>query len=724
MLINKKIQITEKTLLENILKLSSFQKKSLHSMGLKNVSDLLRYFPRQYESPNSIKAIEYILPGENAVIFGKIRYIKARKTFRSKVAITESEIEDTSGKIKAIWFNQPYISKMYSEGEEVRIEGKVGEKEGVFCFLNPKIEKLNKEIFGAGNSLFEPKVDQFLNPVYRESRGISSNWIHYSIQKIFKSGILETLKDPIPENILKKYNLPRLKTAFIWIHTPKKLKDSEIAKKRFAFEEIFLIQLDRQRERLMAKKEKSFKIEKSENDLKSFIDSFPFPLTSAQQKTLDTILEDLSKGEPMSRLLEGDVGSGKTAVAASASFVVISTSPPNKKYGTLQVAYMAPTEILAEQQFESFIEYFAKYNVQIGLLTSGCAKKFPSKIKNDRWTKISKTQLLKWVENGEIPILIGTHSLIQKRVKFKNLAFIIIDEQHRFGIKQRMELRKKQDIVPHLLSMTATPIPRTLALTIFGDLDLSILDELPPGRKPAETKIVFRSERKKIYEKVRAELRSGRQAYVICPRIDAPDPNKESAINTRSVKEEYENLKKIFPEFKIALLTGKMKSKEKEEIMQEFKDGNYNILIATSLIEVGVNVPNATIIIIENADRFGLAQLHQLRGRVLRSSHKSYCYAFVDTESKTSLDRLKSFASSSNGFLLAEADLKQRGAGNLLSGKQWGMSDIAMEALKNIKMVEVAREEAMRIIEKDFNLQKYPLLHNLIIKKEKQIHLE
>lgn len=721
--IQKEIKITEQTPIENLFRLSPFQKKSLQSMGIKNVLSLLRYFPRQYESPNSIKAIEYILPGENAVIFGKIKHTKARKTFRSRVAITEAEIEDASGKVKAIWFNQPYISKMYGEGEEVRIEGKVSKKNGVLCFSNPKIEKLGEKMVGAGGSLFGPESDHFLNPIYRESRNISSNWIHHSIQKIFKSGALETLEDPIPEDILKKYNLPKLKTALIWIHTPKKLEDSEVAKKRFAFEEIFLIQLDRQRERLMAKKEKSFKIEKTNTDIENFIKSFPFPLTSAQNKTLDTVLQDFKKGEPMSRLLEGDVGSGKTAVAASAAYAAISTPPPERKYGALQVAYMAPTEILAEQHFESFIEYFAKYNIQIGLLTSSGAKKFPSKI-NKGWTKISKPQLLKWVETGEIPILIGTHSLIQKKVKFKNLAFIIIDEQHRFGVKQRMELRKKHDIVPHLLSMTATPIPRTLALTIFGDLDLSILDELPPGRKPVETKIVLQNERKATYEKVRAELKTGRQAYVICPRIDPSDPNNEFAINTKSVKEEAESLKKIFPEFKVALLTGKMSPKEKEDTMRDFKDGKYNILVATSVIEVGVNVPNATTIIIENAERFGLAQLHQLRGRVLRSSYKPYCYVFADTQSKTSLDRLKSFASSSNGFLLAEADLKQRGAGNLLSGKQWGVSDIAMEALKNIKMVEAAREEAVRIVENDFDLDNYPLLHNLVVKKEKQIHLE
>ena len=347
------------------------------------------------------------------------------------------------------------------------------------------------------------------------------------------------------------------------------------------------------------------------------------------------------------------------------------------------------------------------------------------------WTKISKPQLLKWVANGEIPILIGTHSLIQKTVSFKNLALIIIDEQHRFGVKQRKDLRKKHDIAPHLLSMTATPIPRTLALTIFGDLDLSILDELPPGRQIPETKIVLPHEREEIYERVRAELKTGRQVFVICPRINDPDPDKENAINTRSVTSETARLQgKVFPEFKVGAITGKLKPAEKENVMRNFKDGKIDILVATSVVEVGVNVPNATVIIIENAERFGMAQLHQLRGRVLRSSYKPYCFVFADLPRRSfgeggnkTIARLKSFTTAKNGFELAEADLKQRGTGDLAGGKQWGVSDLAMEALKNIKMVEAARLEARLLIEEDFELKKYPLLAKYLIQKM-AVHME
>ena len=724
--------MTPDTPLEKIFRLSPFQKKALLKMRLKNIEDILRYFPTRYGEAGAIKAIEFLVPGESVVVFGKISNLKTAKTFKSRVAISTAEVEDSTGKIKIIWFNQPYIAKMFFEGMLVRVEGRVSQKKsGELNFSNPKIEKVDHIPDGTSDSLFVGEDNSNLSPVYSESRSISSNWIYHSVHKILKTGVLEQLNDPIPEKILKKYNLPSLKTALIWIHAPRKKDDAEIARKRFAFEEIFFIQLDRQKEKYIAQKEKSFTVSKKKGEVQDFIKTFPFPLTGAQSKSINTTLDDFKTGHPMSRLLEGDVGSGKTAVAATTSFAVVTTPPPDRKFGNLQVAYMAPTEILAEQHFESFIEYFSKYKIQIGLITGSGAKKFPSKIRRDpsassgqEWTKISKPQLLKWVENGEIPILIGTHSLIQKTVKFKNLAFIIIDEQHRFGVKQRMQLRRKHDIAPHLLSMTATPIPRTLALTIFGDLDLSLLDELPPGRQLPETKIILPHERDGVYERVRTELKTGRQAFVICPRVNDPDPDKENTINAKSVKSETERLQtKIFPEFKVGAITGKMKPTEKENVMRDFKDKKIDILVATSVVEVGVNVPNATVILIENAERFGLAQLHQLRGRVLRSSHKPHCFVFADSKSAKTIARLKSFTTAKNGFELAEADLQQRGSGDLAGAKQWGVSDLAMEALRNIKMVEAARTEARTLIEKDFELKKYPLLAKRISEKE-AVHME
>jgi ATP-dependent DNA helicase RecG len=386
---------------------------------------------------------------------------------------------------------------------------------------------------------------------------------------------------------------------------------------------------------------------------------------------------------------------------------------------------MAPTEILAEQHFKSFIEYFKDLPIQIGLLTGSGAKKFPSKVDPSGATAISKPQLLKWVADGTIPILIGTHSLIEKSVQFKNLALAIVDEQHRFGTKQRGKLTKKDTILPHFLSMTATPIPRTLALTIYGNLDLTVIDEMPRGRLPVKTELIIPTARKKMEEEIRAELKRGRQAYVICPRIDEPDPEKALALNVKSVTAEAERIAiNVFPEFEVGVLHGKMKPSEKEWVMAEFTKGTIHILVATSVVEVGVNVPNATMIVIEGAERFGLAQLHQLRGRVLRSTHQPYCYLFASTANETSIKRLKALVTSKNGFELAELDLMLRGSGELGGGKQWGISDLGMEAIKNIKMVEAARTEAQKLIIGDPDLTLHPLLRARIDASHRDTHWE
>ena len=432
----------------------------------------------------------------------------------------------------------------------------------------------------------------------------------------------------------------------------------------------------------------------------------------------------------MSRLLEGDVGSGKTAVAAAIAYAVTTSRPKDTKgnlqnFGTLQTAYMVPTEILAKQHFESFIKYFRHLPLNIALITGSGARKFPSKINPEGWTDISRNQLLKWVENGEISIVIGTHALIQKTVKFKHLALAIIDEQHRFGTAQRQKLVGKETILPHLLSMTATPIPRTLALTLYGDLDLSLLDEMPEGRKQIITEIVTPDKRKKVYEDIKKELVAGRQLYVICPRIEEPDPDKENTLLAKSVTEEAKRLKEdIFPEYTIGILHSKMTPENKEKIMLEFKEKKLDILVATSVVEVGVNVENASLIIIEGAERFGLAQLHQLRGRVLRGNHQAYCYVFPETTSDKTVERLKALKTAKSGFELAEFDLVQRGAGELYGRKQWGISDLAMEAIKNLKMVEAARTEASHIIGKDPKLEHHPHLKNYLESKEQKIHFE
>jgi ATP-dependent DNA helicase RecG len=711
--------------IEEVTRLAEPQKKALKKLGISTVEDLLYYFPVRYGDVAKIKNIADLKKDELALVYGKIKNLKTGKTFKSKMPMAQATIEDETGSLKAMWFHQPYIAKMIKEEMMVKAEGKVTERKGNFYMINPEIKNVDKLPIGVGNSLFGEEDNNFAYPVYAESKGITSRWFFHALQKVFKSGILDKLEDPIPQEILEKYNLPSIRTAFIWIHAPQKEDDSISARKRFAFQEIFFIQLGKQRERKEHEKKPTFKIEKDKKEMEQFISRFPFKATEAQRKAIYQILEDFESKHAMSRLLEGDVGSGKTAVAATTVYAVTTTHPDGKDYGNLQTAYMVPTEILAEQHFQSFIKYFSYLNINIGLITGSGCKKFPSKLNPTKATDISRTQLLKWVENGEIPILVGTHALIQKTVKFKNLAYIIIDEQHRFGTSQRQKLRHKDDLLPHLLSMTATPIPRTLALTIYGDLDLSLLDQMPEGRKPIITEIVLPNKRKETYEKIREEMKNGRQLYIICPRIAEPDPTKEMALNVKSVAEEAARIKKeIFPEYEIGTLHGKMTPAAKEKVMLDFKDNKIQILVATSVVEVGVNVENATMIIIEGAERFGLAQLHQLRGRVIRSNHQAYCFVFAEAKSEKTLDRLKALKTAKNGFELAEFDLAQRGAGELYGRKQWGISDLGMEAIKNIKMVEAARNEAQNIIKTDPELENYPLIKEKISGKKDKIHFE
>jgi ATP-dependent DNA helicase RecG len=714
------------TPLEKIFKVAAPEKKGLKKLGIETAKDLLFHFPSRYDDLAEIKNIAELKEGDDAIIYGKILTTKTSKAYRKKIPLTEASIKDQTGTIKAVWFHQAYIAKMLPAGSFAKLKGKVTKRGSSIYLANPEFEKTKELPIDSSDSLFQKsKEETFFYPIYPESKGVSSRWLHYHIQEILRGGDLSSLKDPIPGKILKKYNLPTLGTALVWIHSPKKETDAMAARKRFAFEEIFFIQLARQSARKEYEKNPSFKIKISKDDIARFIDRFPFNLTEAQQNSIEQIAKDLASNKPMSRLLEGDVGSGKTAVAATTTYAVISTQPEGQDFGNLQVAYMAPTEILAKQHFAVFIEYFKYLPINIGLITGSGCKKFPSKVNPGEATNISRAQLLKWVANGEIPILIGTHALIQKTVKFEDLAYVIIDEQHRFGTEQRMKLVRKDGRAPHLLSMTATPIPRTLALTIYGDLDLTLLDQMPKGRKEIITEIVLPAQREKVYEKVRKELESGRQVYVICPRINEPDPNKALALHVKSVKEEAKRLKKdIFQKYEIDILHSKMTPKEKEETMQEFSEGEINILVATSVVEVGVNVPNATVIIIEGAERFGLAQLHQLRGRVLRSNHQAYCFAFNDTDNKKSIERLRALKTAKNGFELSELDLNLRGAGELSGKKQWGISDLGMEAIKNIKMVEAARKEAQELLQEDSSLKNYREIQDRLASQKTEVHFE
>ncbi|MFA6355095.1 MAG: ATP-dependent DNA helicase RecG [Candidatus Paceibacterota bacterium] len=750
--------------IENHFRIDINQKKALAQLGLKTLKDLLYHFPSRYSDISQVRNINTLTDGENVTILGKISGLKTKKGFKSKIPMGQAVLSDLTGSINIIWFHQPYLAKMLKEGSTVRVTGKVtNSKTYGLTLTNPEINKEDILPIDIHDSLFNNKgaQTQFGFPVYRESRGITSKWFYHAIGKILKQDCVKDIVDYIPSEILNNYNLPILHTALIWIHMPQKKEHTEIARKRFAFEEVFFIQLGRQQEKKKYQENFSYKLKIPHKDITDFISRFPFTPTKAQNDAIDTILEDFTKDKPMSRLIEGDVGSGKTFVAATVAYAVIKNTTGNGKYGefgNLQVAYMAPTEVLATQLYENFIQYFEHTGISIALMTGSGCRKFPSKsapwekgsqIKT--WTTIAKNQLLKWIKNGEIPIVIGTHALISKSVEFKNLGLVIIDEQHRFGTNQRMKLAKKDGHVPHYLSMTATPIPRTLALTIYGDLDLTIIDQMPLGRKQVITEIVGENKRENAYQEIKKELEAGRQLYVICPKIgeeieesvlgsiteaDGPSTSQKTSKvlwradeNTfselRSVTAESKRIKKdIFQNYNIDIMHSKMTKERKEKVMKDFAEKNIDILVSTSVIEVGVNVPNATVIIIEGAERFGLAQLHQLRGRVIRSTYQSYCYLFADAKSDKTIDRLKAITKASNGFELAELDLTLRGAGLLGGEKQWGITDLGMEAIKNLKMVEAARTEAIKMIESDVDLKYFPLLLKTLTEKDLKLHFE
>jgi ATP-dependent DNA helicase RecG len=725
---------------EHFTRLKPDQKKALQKLGIRTIRDLLYHFPARYEASGPSGTITSAALGTEVTLYGTIRKPEAKKAWKSKRPMAEAWLEDASGRIKLRWFSQPYMAKMLHEGMVVKATGKVTGTESSRYLANPEIDKSAIEPGAVHDSLFaegsgaEPSQ---LYPIYPESKGISSLWITHAIRKVIAEKAHEKLEDPFPKDMLAKYSLPTLATALVLVHAPRKQSEADAARKRFAFEEVFSIQLAMQRERARSHDEVALPVEVDRAALASFVDSFPFPPTVAQKRSMESVIADFEKTYPMRRLLEGDVGSGKTAVAAATAYMVATSRPPVKgaqgaaaivkrrEAGFLQVAYMCPTEILAKQHFSTFVSYFKDHPIPIGLITGSECRKFPSKIRGQESAKISRAQFAKWVANGEIPIVIGTHALVYKSLEFQSLAYVIIDEQHRFGKAHRQKLTKKGGVSPHLLSMTATPIPRTLALTIYGDLDISLLDEMPLGRKPVITEVLGPEKREEAYARVRTELKNGRQAYVICPRIDEPDPTKELAVQAKSVKAEAERLKReVFKDATIDILHSKMTPAQKEETMRKFEQNETQILVATSVVEVGVNVPNATVILIEGAERFGLAQLHQLRGRVIRSTNQAYCFALPESFGQNTKDRLKALTTAKNGFELAEYDLALRGSGELTGSRQWGVSDIAMEALKNLKLVEAARTEAGAMIKADPELKKHPTLKALADRAAENVHPE
>lgn len=725
------VHMSPKDLMTQHFRLTPIQLGGFKKLGIGTIRDLLYHFPARYDVGGGESSVATLTAGTSVTVYGTIGKLETRRSWKRKIPVGEATITDASGSIKVMWFHQPYVVKKFSEGMFVKAVGTVSGNAGKPYLANPHVEVADPaEVglftprkYGSQTTVFPETTDYFA--VYPESRGVTSLWFRHAIEKLYSSGAFDTMVDPIPKDIIDRYHLPDLKSALLYIHKPGELKHAEAARKRFAFEEILAIQITRAMERALNDAQASFPIREGAGLAERFLTTIPFPPTKAQGRAIADIVADFGKTHPMARLLEGDVGSGKTLVAAATAYAVVNSRPPNRTSGTLQVAYMAPTEILANQHFQSFVEYFKELPINIALMTGSGCKKFPSKVAKGAATDISRAQLLKWVASGEIAMLVGTHALIQKSVKFQHLAYAIVDEQHRFGTRQRRALAHKGDATPHFLSMTATPIPRTLSLTLYGDLDLSLLDELPPGRAKIATKIVKPDRRKDAYEAIRAELQKGRQAYVICPRIEEPDPAKINALQATSAKAEAKRLQaEVFPEYEIGLLHGAMKPRDKDEVMRRFTNGELHILVATSVVEVGVNVPNATAIMIEGAERFGLAQLHQLRGRVMRSSHPPVCFLLTESKSDISLKRLRTLEATDDGFKLAEADLENRGAGDLFGRQQWGVSDIGMEALKNPRLIKAAREEARGIVSHDPQLANNTILAERVANSGRELHGE
>jgi len=722
--------ITLDTHLEKIRGIARFISK-LKKLEIITVKDLLWHFPARYEDFSRIYKIADLVIGQEITIQGEVQEIESRKSFRRNLYIIEAVIADESGSIKAIWFNQPYIRNVLQAGRIANFSGKVTVRNNEIYLSNPTYELVTSY------DDFETKHTARIVPIYPETKGLTSKGIRYLIQPILR--MAKKSAEILPQEILTQAGLPDINTALRNIHFPDDIEETLLAKKRFDFEDLFFLQLHNLREKMKLAAVKSPEMKINIEEIKEIIRGLPFELTLSQKKSLWEILQDLEKPHPMNRLLQGDVGSGKTIVAAIAAIICARNG--------YQTAFMAPTEILARQHYQTFPKFFEQFEGGIALLTGNEAKVFYGK---ELETDVKKQNLAKDISNGKIQIIIGTHALIPSNdrtknqgVTFANLGLVVVDEQHRFGVAQRAALVKsaRKDFIPNLLSMSATPIPRTLSLTIFSDLDLSLITELPKNRKPIETKIVQPQDRNKIYEFIREEIKKGRQTFVVCPRIEITNLNQESRIKnhernnydtkltmpweTKAVKEEYEKLsKKIFPDLKVAMLHGKMKPKEKEKIMQEFREKKSDILVSTSVIEVGVDIPNATIMMIEGAERFGLAQLYQFRGRVGRDEYQSYCLLFTESSSKTTKERLQSIAEAKNGFELAEKDLKIRGPGEFLGLSQTGMPDIAMKALKNPDLIKTAREAAMFILQKDVNFKYHKELLERLDEFQRKAHFE
>jgi ATP-dependent DNA helicase RecG len=695
--------------LSNIKGVGPKTAEKLAGAGFLTVGDLIDFLPRTYEDFSTVVRIADLRPGKTTVR-ARAEKVATRRP-RWRMTITEATLRDSSGAVRAVWFNQFYRQAQLESDQEFYVSGVFEFARGRYQLTNPSVEAVKDLPVQTGRIL----------PIYPARGGLKVSLTRAVLDKL--RPIITMLPETLPDEVVASEKLLSRADAMLGLHFPETAEHAEAARARLAFEELFELLLASRLNKRENSKLRGFKIPFDQPKIKDFVAKLPFELTNAQRRAIWDILCDFEKPNPMNRMLQGDVGSGKTVVAGAAVY--------QASLAGYQSVIMAPTEILATQHAETLSRLLEPFGVKVALLTGSVKGK-------------ARQELYKVLASGEVDVAVGTHALFQPDVKFHKLGFVVIDEQHRFGVKQRQALLAKSKKMPHLLSMTATPIPRSLQLTVFGDLDISILNELPKGRKQILTKIYSPQERAKVYKLIRDQLQQGRQAYIITPLIE--EKENESATRTvlvadgaerRAAEEEFKKIKKIFTGslrsarddggkdgrddgggYRVGLLHGKLSAGEKEQVMRQFADHELDILVATTVVEVGVDVPNATVMMIENADQFGLAQLHQLRGRVGRSEHQSYCYLIM-TENKPPTRRLREVEKSNDGFYLSEVDLKLRGPGEIYGTLQHGDLNLQIANLADTKLIARAAKTAEKFIADGGDLSKYPTLRENVLKYQK-----
>lgn len=636
-------------------------------LGIISFYDLITYYPKDYEDRSRIKNIADLVDGELCSFEGTVVSSVSEARPRRGMTISKVSIQDSTGKITAVWFNQQYVKNSIVLGANYIFYGKIDKKLKKPQIVNPAFEKVDN---------LEMTKSLKVLPVYRATKNLSQNIIRTIMKEALNSLLGLEVEELIPDEISRKYSLLSLGESINQIHFPDCFEKKELARWRLVFEELFMLQLGLLSYKSLAVYKRVGIRFTRPSEMEEFIDSLPFKLTGAQKRVLNEVENDMESHNVMNRLVQGDVGSGKTIIAVLSLFKTVKSG--------YQGALMVPTEILAEQHYKSIKPLFDKYNISVELLSSSQPKK-------------QKQAVFEGLKSGSINVVIGTHALIEDTVQFQKLGLVVTDEQHRFGVRQRSILAEKGQN-PDVLVMTATPIPRTLALILYGDLDISIIDELPPGRKPIKTYSVGEDMRERINNFIRQNVEEGRQVYIVCPLVEE---SEEIDAKSAVVTAEYIS-SKVFPDLKVGIIHGKLKAAEKDAIMKSFVSGDISILVSTTIIEVGVNVPNATLMVIENAERFGLAQLHQLRGRVGRGAEQSYCVLFNQSKSQVSRERMKIMSQSNDGFVISEKDLEIRGPGDFFGTKQHGLPELKIANLyKDIEILKLAQHSAREVLETD-----------------------